>query len=151
MKNIMTKKWWQFWKSDRIQNQDRNKDFNEPNAGEIKICGYTVSHGSKLYQSALMDVGLGPDETPEANLFLNIPEFDNTINQLMSEWAKLGYGVVTDKQRKSMARREKEIGHILNNLGGIDLMRSFAYKLINSNLSYESDFNNWHGIGDWQN
>jgi hypothetical protein len=49
-----------------------------------------------------------------------------------------------------MHRREKEIGQVLYELGGIDLMKQFALKLIYAGLSYESDFAEWHGIGPWQ-
>lgn len=139
----MSKQWWQFWKSDCPEVQDSNE-------GRIFVYGYAVTPGSKLHRQAMAHLRLGTDKKLETDVNIELPNAD-IIDQLVNEWAVLGRGVNTDERRQAMHRREKEIGQTLNKLGGIDLMRAAAYKLINDGLSYESDFYVWHGIGDWQN
>ena len=116
----------------------------------IYVCGYAVTPGSQLHRRALELLQLGPDEKLESDMNIIFPEAE-VIDRLAKEWVVIGRGVVTDEQKQAMYRREKEIGQLLNELGGIELMRAFAYKLINDGLSFESDFFQWHGIGCWQN
>lgn len=142
------KKWWQRRKKASVQNDER-KILKK---GKIIVCGYTLTPGSKLYESILRDLNYPPGQQPETSIVINdLPDFENSMNNLLKDWIEIGRGVVTDQQRRSLGKREKEIGYKLNNIGGIELMRSFANKLINSGLSYESDFHRWHGIGEWQN
>ncbi len=117
--------------------------------GRIFVCGYAVTPGSKLHRQAVDQLCLGTDKKLETDVNIMLPEAD-VIDRLVNEWGVLGRGVITDEQRQAMHRREKEIGQNLNDLGGIDLMRAVAYKLINDGLSFESDFFTWHGGGDWQ-
>ena len=119
-------------------------------AGIIFICGYTVTPGSKLHRQAVNLLRLGNDEKLETNVNITFPEAD-IIDRLVKEWEVIGRGVITDEQKQAMYRREKEIGQILNDLGGIDLMRAVAYKLIDNGLAFESDFFTWNGIGGWLN
>ncbi len=118
--------------------------------GRIFVCGYSVTPGSKLYCEAREYLRLGNDEQLKNDVNVTFPGAD-AIDRLANEWAVLGRSVFSDEQKKAMHHREKEIGQALNELGGIDLMRSVAYKLINAGLSFESDFYEWHGIGGWQN
>jgi ankyrin repeat protein len=142
------KRWWQFWKSDSGQIRRGKQGMTDSRTPKIFVCGYSVTPGSKLHRQAVEQLRVGEKLETDVNIIL--PEAE-VISRLVNEWATLGHGVITDEQRQAMHHREKEIGQIIDDLGGIDLMRAFAYKLINDGLSYESDFFTWHGIGDWQN
>ena len=134
----MSKRWWQFWKR------------GPSTAGRIFVCGYFVTPGSRLYRRAVENLGLGMGQElkEDVNVVFRDAEI---IDRLVREWTEHGQGVVTEEQRKAMHRREKEIGQALYDLGGIDLMRQVALKLIHAGCAYESDFSYWSGIGGWQN
>lgn len=153
----MSKKWWQFWKSDDfsdISSEDIvETDFESRSnieKGRIKVNGYAVSSGSQLHQLAEELMGVDSPLLLDGDVNVNLPQ-GNLIDQLVEEWATLGRGVNTEKKKQAMRLREQEIGEKLNEMGGIDLMRAFAYRLIYEGRSYESDFSPWHGIGEWQN
>ena len=119
-------------------------------AGRIFVYGYLVTPGSRLHCRVVEALRLEPDVELERDLNADLPD-GKVLEELAEEWAVLGHGVVSDEQRRAMHDREKKIGQILYDLGGNDLMRSFAYRLIDAGRSYESDFSYWHGIGSWRN
>ena len=134
----MSKQWWQFWKR------------RHRTASRIFGCGYPLTPGSQLHRRAVEVLRLGTAEQLEKDMNVQLPGA-NVIDRPVHEWTVLGHGVVSDEQRWTMRRREKEIGQALHELGGIDLMQSVAYKLIYAGRAFESDFTEWSGIGSWQN
>ena len=107
--------------------------------GRVYVYGYAVTPGSELHLKAIKLLNLKDDKKLESDVNIEIPGAE-IIDEMYNEWVN---GLDTVK-------KQKEIGQHLNQLGGIELMRAFAYKLIYADVAYESSFDKWHGIGDWQ-